>query len=84
MDAKIIATRDPFLAADPIWGNGRRPQDGPDAVVAAKPRLFGGPDAAFSWTPDLVIVLPSGGPAQSSGPAGNPSDGVTVRFQSAW
>ncbi|MCE4555204.1 YybH family protein [Roseateles cellulosilyticus] len=88
--AKTLADRDPaafrhFLAADTIWLNGRQPLHGPDAVMAAWARFFDGPKAPFAWVPELVVVLPSGELAQSSGPVTRPDDGlVTARFQSVW
>lgn len=87
--AKTIADRDlaafrRFLAPDTIWLNGRQPLNGPEAVVAAWARFFDGPTAPFSWAPDLVVVLPSGELAQSSGPVSSPAGAVTARFQSVW
>ena len=87
--AKTMADRDVaafrrFLAPDTIWLNGKQPLNGPDAVLAAWRKFFDGPKAPFSWAPDLVVVLPSGDLAQSSGPVRNPEGVVTARFQSVW
>lgn len=87
--AKTMADRDAaafrrYLAADTIWLNGKKPLHGPDAVVAAWARFFEGPKAPFSWAPDVVVVLPSGDLAQSSGPVSSPEGVVTARFQSVW
>ncbi len=87
--AKTLADRDAaafrrFLAPDTIWMNGRTPLNGPDAVVATWARFFEGPKAPFAWAPDLVVVLPSGDLAQSSGPVNSPDGKVFSRFQSVW
>lgn len=87
--AKTMADRDAaafrrFLAADTIWLNGKTPLHGPDAVMAHWGRFFEGPQAPFAWAPDLVVVLPSGELAQSSGPVTNPEGRVFARFQSVW
>lgn len=87
--AQTLADRDPaafrrFLAPDTIWLNGKQPQNGPDAVAAAWAKFFEGPTPPFSWAPDLVVVLPSGDLAQSSGPVTSPDGKVFARFQSVW
>jgi ketosteroid isomerase-like protein len=73
-----------FLAPDTVWLNGKQPLHGPDGVMAVWSKFFEGPTAPFSWAPDLVVVLPSGELAQSSGPVRNPEGVVTARFQSVW
>lgn len=87
--AKTMADRDAaafrrHLAADTIWLNGKTPLHGPDAVMAGWAKYFEGPKPPFSWSPDLVVVLPSGDLAQSSGPVTNPEGKVFARFQSVW
>ena len=87
--AKTMADRDAaafrrFLAPDTIWLNGKSPLNGPEAVVAAWAKFFEGPKPPFSWAPDLVVVLPSGDLAQSSGPVTNADGKVVARFQSVW
>ena len=87
--AKTLADRDAaafrrFLAADTIWLNGKSPLHGPEAVMAEWKKYFDGPKAPFSWAPDLVVVLPSGDLAHSSGPVTNPEGRVFARFQSVW
>ncbi|HEV6965633.1 nuclear transport factor 2 family protein [Roseateles sp.] len=73
-----------FLAADTIFVNGRNPLHGPDAVMEKWQRFFEGPQPPFAWAPDLVVVLPSGDLAQSSGPVTDPDGKVVARFQSVW
>lgn len=87
--AKTLADRDVaafrrFLAPDTIWMNGRTPLHGPDAVLAVWAKFFEGTKPPFAWAPDLVIVLPSGDLAQSSGPVTSPDGKVFSRFQSVW
>lgn len=87
--ARTLADRDVaafrrFLAPDTVWLNGRQPLQGPDAVLAVWGSFFEGARAPFSWGPDLVVVLPSGDLAQSSGPVTNPEGQVFSRFQSVW
>ena len=87
--AKTMADRDAaafrrYLAPDTIWMNGTTPQHGPDAVMADWAKFFEGPKAPFSWASDIVVVLPSGDLAQSSGPVRNPEGKVFARFQSVW
>jgi ketosteroid isomerase-like protein len=87
--ARTMADRDlaafrRFLAPDTIWLNGKTPQHGPDAVMAGWTKFFDGPTPPFSWLPDLVVVLPSGDLAHSSGPVSSPDGKVFARFQSVW
>lgn len=87
--AKTLADRDAaafrrFLAPDTIWLNGKTPLNGPDAVASTWAKFFEGAKPPFSWAPDLVIVLPSGDLAQSSGPVTSPDGKVFSRFQSVW
>lgn len=87
--ARTMADRDAaafrrYLAADTIWLNGKTPLHGPDAVMAHWGQFLQGPKAPFSWAPDLVVVLPSGELAHSSGPVSNPDGQVIARFQSVW
>lgn len=73
-----------FLAPDTLFVNGKTPLQGPDAVMEKWQRFFDGPQAPFAWAPDLVVVLPSGELAQSSGPVTDPDGKVVARFQSVW
>ena len=87
--AKTMADRDAaafrrFLAPDTIWLNGKQLLNGPDAVAAAWAKFFDGAKPPFAWAPDLVLVLPSGDLAQSSGPVTSPEGKVFSRFQSVW
>ena len=54
------------------------------AIVDTWKRYFDGPDAPFSWEPDLVEVIESGTLALTSGPVRNPKGEITGRFNSIW
>ena len=87
--AKSMADRDleafrSFIASDAIFFAGEQPIRGRDAVVEAWTPFFEGPEAPFSWHPDLVEVLDSGDLALSSGPVRNPAGEVVGRFNSIW
>lgn len=72
-----------FLAADTIWMD-KEALHGPDAVMAAWRALITAPKPPFSWSPDLVLVLPSGDLARTSGPVMAPDGKLVARFQSTW
>jgi len=87
--ARTMADRDheafqSFLADDAIFFNGNEPIRGADAVARAWAGFFEGPDAPFSWAPDLTEVLDSGELAFSSGPVLNPAGEEVGRFNSVW
>jgi ketosteroid isomerase-like protein len=87
--ARTMADRDPeafrsFLSDDAIFFNGDTPIRGAAAVAAAWAGFFEGPDAPFSWGPDLTEVLDSGELALSSGPVLNPAGEQVGRFNSVW
>lgn len=87
--ARTMADRDleaflSFISPEAIFFNGNQPLRGRAAVAAAWARFFEGPDAPFSWRPDVVTVLDSGGLALSSGPVEDPSGAVVGRFNSIW
>jgi ketosteroid isomerase-like protein len=84
MTARDAAGFKRLLAADTIFISGKSALRGPDAVMAAWQKFFDGAQAPFAWAPDLVLVLPSGDLAQSSGPVTNPDGKVVARFQSVW
>lgn len=87
--ARTMADRDleaflSFISPEAIFFNGNQPLRGRAAVAAAWARFFEDPDAPFSWHPDVVTVLDSGGLALSSGPVLGPSGDVVGRFNSIW
>lgn len=72
-----------FLAPDTLW-MGQAPLQGPQAVMAAWHAWLTSPQPPFSWSPDLVLVLPSGDLARTSGPVLDTAGKPTARFQSTW
>ena len=87
--AKTMADRDfeafkTFIAPDAVFFNGNEPIRGLEAIAAAWRAFYQGPDAPFSWDPDLVQVMESGDLALSSGPVMGPDGDVGGRFNSVW
>jgi ketosteroid isomerase-like protein len=87
--AKTMADRDleafvTFVSPEAIFFNGETPLRGIDAIRAAWAPFFEGPEAPFSWSPDVVQVLESGDLALSSGPVLDPSGAQVGRFNSIW
>ena len=87
--AKTMADRDldaflAFVSPEAIFFAGDDPLRGRDAVAAAWSSFFEGPTAPFSWHPDIVEVLESGGLALSSGPVLNAAGESVGRFNSIW
>lgn len=67
-----------------FFGNGKRVHRGKAEVAAAWRGFFEGPDAPFSWEPDLVEVLADGTLALSTGPVRDPKGQLIARFNSIW
>ncbi|MFC1575072.1 YybH family protein [Gemmatimonadota bacterium] len=87
--AKTMADRDleaflTFVSPEAIFFAGNEPLRGREAVARAWAPFFDGPAAPFSWHPDVVEVLESGGLALSSGPVRGPSGEEVGRFNSIW
>ena len=87
--AKTMADRDldaflTFVSPEAIFFNGNEPQRGRDEIGRGWARFFEGPDAPFSWHPDVVQVLESGRLALSSGPVVRASGESAGRFNSIW
>ncbi|HEX9580024.1 MAG TPA: nuclear transport factor 2 family protein [Gemmatimonadales bacterium] len=72
-----------FVAPDAIFF-GRQPLRSKAAVVEAWAPFFSGPEAPFSWRPEMVEVLDSGILALSSGPVRDPTGKQTGTFNSIW
>ena len=86
--AKTMADRDhaafvSFLADETVFF-GRTVLRGKAAVAGAWKRFYEGKDAPFSWEPDAVEVLDSGGLALSSGPVWDPKHQRVGTFNSIW
>jgi ketosteroid isomerase-like protein len=87
--AQTFADRDleaflSFVSPEAIFFNGDEPMRGREAVAEGWAPLFEGPDAPFSWHPDVIEVLESGRLALSSGPVRDPGGEVVGRFNSIW
>jgi uncharacterized protein (TIGR02246 family) len=63
---------------------GQSAHRGRAAVVSAWRSYFEGPDAPFSWAPETVQVLDSGGLAMTSGPVYDPEGTRIGTFHSTW
>jgi ketosteroid isomerase-like protein len=87
--AQTMADRDfdafaSFLSEEAVFFSGNTPLRGKQAVRDAWQPYFEGPEAPFSWAPELVVVLDSGGLALSSGPVRNPEGARVATFNSIW
>jgi len=87
--AKTMADRDleaflTFLSPEAIFFSGNEPIRGAEAIGQAWAPLFLDEVAPFSWHPDVVVVLESGGLAMTSGPVRGPSGQEMGRFNSIW
>jgi ketosteroid isomerase-like protein len=72
------------LAEDAVFFDGEKPVRGKAAVATAWKAFFDGPNPPFSWTPENVEVLESGGLAYSSGPIFDPKGKRVGTFNSVW
>jgi ketosteroid isomerase-like protein len=87
--AQTMAERDhdafmAFLSEETVFFSGDAPLRGSQRVAETWKPYFDGPDAPFSWEPELVVVLDSGTLALSSGPVRNPSGQRVATFNSIW
>jgi ketosteroid isomerase-like protein len=73
-----------FVAPDAVFFGEKTVQRGKAAVVERWSRFFAGPDAPFSWRPEKVEVLDSGGLALSTGPVFDPEGHQIGTFSSIW
>lgn len=87
--AQTMAERDfdaflTFVSDEAVFFAGEAPLRGRDAVAAEWRGYYEGPNAPFSWEPDLVVVLRSGDLAHSTGPVRNAAGEAVARFNSIW
>ncbi len=87
--ARTMADRDHeafsrYLADDAIFVGSRETYRGRNAIALGWKRFFEGDSAPFSWRPEQVEVLASGGLALSSGPVLDPDGRVIGTFNSIW
>jgi len=87
--AKTMADRDlagftSFLSSEAVFISNGRVLRGAKPVTDRWKSFFEGPQAPFSWEPDQVEVLESGGLAMTSGPVRDPSGKQVGTFNSVW
>lgn len=87
--ARSMAERDHpafvrHLDPEALFFGGTRLLRGREAVAQGWKAFFDGAQAPFSWEPDQVEVLDSGGLALSTGPVRNRQGQVVARFNSIW
>ena len=87
--ARTMADRDhaaftSFIADEAVFLMGGKPLRGKRAVAENWKRFYTGPKAPFSWRPDRVQVLDSGGLGYSTGPVFNDEGKQFARFYSTW
>ncbi len=87
--AKTMADRDhaafaSFIANEAVFLSGGKPLRGKAAVVEAWKRFYRASKAPFSWKPDHVQVLDSGGLGYSTGPVFDDEGKQFARFYSTW
>jgi ketosteroid isomerase-like protein len=87
--AKTMAERDhaafaSFIADEAVFLMGGKPLRGKAAVVENWKRFYSAPKAPFSWQPDHVQVLDSGGLGYSTGPVFDAEGKQFARFYSTW
>jgi ketosteroid isomerase-like protein len=87
--ARTMADRDhpafvSSIAAEAVFLMGGKPLRGRAAVADYWKRFYIEPKAPFSWQPDHVQVLDSGGLAASTGPVFDADGRPFARFYSTW
>ncbi len=87
--AKTMAVRDhaafvSFLAEDAVFLSKGSVLRGRQAVAEGWKPLFAGPKAPFSWEPERVEVVSSGGLAVSTGPVRDPQGERVGTYVSTW
>jgi ketosteroid isomerase-like protein len=87
--AKTMADRDhkafaSMLAEEAVFFSPQGPLRGSKAVAEAWKPFFEGAQPPFSWEPERVEVLDSGGLAFSSGPVRDPQGKRVGTFNSVW
>ncbi len=87
--AKTLADRSAaafasFLAAEAVFASNGRVSRGAREVAERWKPYFEGPQAPFSWEPEVVEALDSGALALTSGPVRDPSGKRIGTFNSVW
>jgi len=87
MAARDLAAFAAHLSPEAVFfsnADGSQVMRGKTAIVEGWKRLFEGPTAPFSWSPETAQVLDSGTLAMTTGPVRDPKGQVTGRFSSVW
>jgi len=84
MAARDLKAFGSYVAPDAVFFGHRGVMRGNAAVVEGWKALFEGPQAPFSWKPEVVEVLDSGKLAHSSGPVLDPDGKLIGTFNSVW
>lgn len=87
--AKSMADRDfesfkTFLSEETVFFSGPEPLHGKTEVADWWQRYYEKPQAPFSWKPETVEVLPSGGLGLSAGPVLDQDGKLIGAFTSIW
>ena len=87
--AQTMADRDheafiSFLSEETVFFAGNQPLRGKQEVADAWAAYYEGPQAPFSWEPEIVVVQDSGSLALSSGPVRDPPGNRVATFTSIW
>lgn len=87
--AQTMADRDhaafaAFISDEAVFFGRKGETRGRQAVVESWASLFEGPNAPFSWRPEVAVVLASGGLGLTSGPVFDPAGKQTGTFNSVW
>ena len=87
--SKTMADRDltafgRFISQEAVFVSGAKSLRGRQQVIDGWRKLFEGPSAPFSWEPETVEVLDSGGLALSSGPVHDASGKLIGKYTSIW
>lgn len=72
------------VADDAVFLNGGKPLRGKAAVLAHWKKFFDGPNAPFTWKPELVEANMSGEFGSTTGPVTTPEGKIVARFYSTW
>jgi ketosteroid isomerase-like protein len=73
-----------FLSDEAVFYSGPQTLRGKQQVADFWKKFFEQSEAPFSWEPDQVDVLDSGGLAHSSGPVYDSKGKLIARFNSVW
>lgn len=87
--ARSMAERDfaafgKHLSEEAVFFGSRQVLRGKDEVLKGWKGFFDGPQAPFSWEPEVVEVLASGTLAHSSGPVRDEKGQPVMQFNSIW